>query len=744
MIKNLFFIILYLQYFITYAQSGALDLTFNVGSGVNGNVYATAIQVDGKIIIGGIFSAYNGDTLNCLARLNTDGSLDTTFHIGTGANWSVYFCVIQSDGKILIGGRFSAFNGISRGGIARINTDGSVDTTFNPGTGVDNMVEAVALQADGKIVIGGVFASYNGVAQNNIARLNTDGSLDSTFNSAGTGANGSVQCIGIQSNGAIVIGGDFTSYNSNLIYRVARLNTDGTQDAGFTAIPGANKVVYSIAIQTDGHIVIGGAFTQFDLQNRRGVARLDLNSVLDDVLNSDPGADQQVDAVLTEPNGQILITGKFANYNDTARSHIALLTDSGYINPAFDPGTGPNYDVLCAALQTDGKIIIGGMFTTCDGIPRNGIARLYNCTLLQPGPISGDSTTLCGGTSMYSITPVAEADNYTWNLPVGWTGSSDSTSIAATSNGIGGVVSVSAYNDLCGYSLPQTDTIVQIEAPQIPICLVTVDSQSTHNNIIWKQPHTTLIDSIFIYREVTLGVFNKIAALPFDSGGEYQDYGANPNATSYSYEISILDTCGVESPLSLYHTTVHLQYLGGGNLSWTLYDIENSPNPVISFNIYKDAYSNGNFVAIGLVPGNNTTFTDVNYADFPDASYLVDVNWSIFCGDYTAVNTTRSNIRPASGTSGIGSAVGPDDGPSISLYPNPADKIVTIHFSTAENLKSVQLYNSLGQSVLEKKYDDNTPAKTSEILSFETLASGVYSVYIETSDTRTVRKLILH
>ncbi|MBI4646393.1 MAG: delta-60 repeat domain-containing protein [Bacteroidia bacterium] len=163
-----------------FAQSGSIDLSFNPGTGTTSTIFTTAIQSDGKIIIGGAFTSYNGTAINRIARLNTDGTLDGTYNPGTGASSTVRTTSIQSDGKIIIGGDFASYNGTAINYIARLNADGTLDGTFNPGTGADNDVYTTAIQSDGKIIIGGNFTSYNGTARNYIARLNTDGTLDGT------------------------------------------------------------------------------------------------------------------------------------------------------------------------------------------------------------------------------------------------------------------------------------------------------------------------------------------------------------------------------------------------------------------------------------------------------------------------------------------------------------------------------------------------------------------------------------
>ena len=233
--------------FSVYAQPGTIDATFNPGTGAtntagNSNVRTTSIQSDGKIIIGGQFSSYNGIARNRIARLNTDGTLDATFNPGTGANYYVSTTSIQSDGKIIIGGWFTSYNGIVRNRIARLNTDGTLDATFDQGTGADNVVSTTSIQSDGKIIIGGNFTSYNGIAINRIARLNTNGTLDTSFN-PGTGANGyGVGTTSIQSDGKIIIGGAFTSYNDIARNSIARIN--GGNELNTSDFEKNNIVIY--------------------------------------------------------------------------------------------------------------------------------------------------------------------------------------------------------------------------------------------------------------------------------------------------------------------------------------------------------------------------------------------------------------------------------------------------------------------------------------------------------------------
>jgi uncharacterized delta-60 repeat protein len=367
--------------FATFAQPGSIDLNFNPnglilsnGDGANGVVLTSSIQSDGKIIIGGWFTTYNGIARNRIARLNADGTLDGAFNPGTGASSPVNTISIQSDGKIIIGGNFSSYNGTARNRIARLNTDGTLDNTFNSSNGANNVVRTISIQSDGKIIIGGGFTSYNGTTRNRIARLNNNGTLDSTFN-PGTAANNSVQTTSIQSDGKVIIGGDFTTFNGIGINRIARLNINGTLDSTFNPGSGTNVVVETTAIQWDGKIIIGGSFTTYDGTVRNRIARLNADGMLDSTFNPINGANNVVRTISMQ-EGAIIIGGDFTSYNGIVRNRIARLNTNGTLDNTFNIGTGANFNLLTTSIQSDGKIIIGGSFTTYNNNVRNYIARL--------------------------------------------------------------------------------------------------------------------------------------------------------------------------------------------------------------------------------------------------------------------------------------------------------------------------------------------------------------------------------
>jgi len=360
-------------------NDGSLDTGFNPGMGAYNTIHSLAVQADGKILIGGDFTLYDGTERNRIARLNANGSLDTGFDPGTGANSTVLSIIVQADGKILIGGDFVTVNGIGRNRVARLNADGSLDNGFDPGTGASHKVQAGAVQGDGKILIGGEFTSFNGTGRNRIARLNVDGSLDTGFD-PGTGANLGVHSTTVQADGKIVIGGRFSAYNGTMRNRIARLNADGSLDTSFDPGAGANDIVHSTTVQADGKIVIGGEFYAYNGIWRRGIARLNANGNLD--ASFDPGtgvtggALNAVFSTDVQADGKILIGGEFTSYNGWTRKQMTRANPNGSMDVDFNPGTGANEVVNSITVQPDGKIIIGGAFTNYNNVGPNFIARL--------------------------------------------------------------------------------------------------------------------------------------------------------------------------------------------------------------------------------------------------------------------------------------------------------------------------------------------------------------------------------
>ncbi len=282
--------------------------------------------------MGGAFTTLGGQTRNGIGRLNADGSLDSSFN--PGAAWVSYPCVyslaVQADGKILVGGWFSTLGGQPRNGIGRLNADGSLDSSFNPGAGASApWVFCLAAQADGKILVGGGFTNLVGQTRIGIGRLNADGSLDGSFNpgvgadpnSGGPGA----YSLTVQADGKILVGGDFITLGGQSRTNIGRLNADGSLDSSFD--PGANGRVVSLAVQADGRILVGGGFTTLGGQTCTNIGRLNADGSLDSSFN--PGTDGAVNSLAVQADGKMLVGGEFTTLGGQTRGYIARLNNTG-------------------------------------------------------------------------------------------------------------------------------------------------------------------------------------------------------------------------------------------------------------------------------------------------------------------------------------------------------------------------------------------------------------------------------
>lgn len=359
-------------------DEGLNDPTFNsarendrFGYGANATVRAIAVQADGKILIGGDFTSYNEESRSFLERVDSQGRRDLAYAGGSALDAAVHAIALQSDGKAIIGGDFTIANG-GRPRIARMRVDGFADTTFNIGTGANARVSAVLVQPDGKVVIAGAFTTFNGVLRNRIARLNADGSLDAAFN-PGTGPNGDITSLALQSNGSILVGGSFLTWNNLNFQRVVRINAFGGLDTSFSAAS-LNGGVLALAVQLDGKVVVGGGFTTVNGLTRPRIARLLGDGSVDTSFGSS-SPNGTVRSLALQADGKVLIGGDFTSLSIFGRSRLARLNASGGIDTTFLSNVGANNAVHAVELDASGRVMVGGDFGEYGNTPRGRIAR---------------------------------------------------------------------------------------------------------------------------------------------------------------------------------------------------------------------------------------------------------------------------------------------------------------------------------------------------------------------------------
>lgn len=315
-------------------SDGSPDLGFGAGWGPNNIVCTLALQPDGQVLIGGLFTEVDGVARNHVARLTGSGALDSDFDPGEGADGNVLALALQPDGKVLIAGSFDTVDGVARGRIARLNADGSLDTGFSPGAGADGDVLALALQADGKVLIAGKFTTFNGAARQYVARLNANGSLDAGFD-PGAGPDDFLTAVAAQPDGRVLIAGPLTEVAGTARNGIARLNSNGSLDTGFNPGTGASGgVILDVFVQEDGRILIVGSFTHFTGEFRNRLARINANSSLDIGFFPGNGANNTVRSIALQPGAKIVIAGDFSTYTLVPAASVARL------NGGTMPGLG--------------------------------------------------------------------------------------------------------------------------------------------------------------------------------------------------------------------------------------------------------------------------------------------------------------------------------------------------------------------------------------------------------------------
>ncbi|HEV7489657.1 MAG TPA: delta-60 repeat domain-containing protein [Rhodanobacteraceae bacterium] len=327
-------------------------------------------QADGKILIVGSFFQVGSATQHGVARLSLDGSVDTTFS-NPGANSEVTTLAVQPDGKILIGGGFTTVAGEPRLSMARLNADGTLDTTFGD-PGFNSNVWAIAVQPDGRILAAGDFTQIGTHTQNYFARLDANGAFDSSFADPQLCCN-VARSVALQADGRILIGGYFSQAGGTTHFYFARYSSDGTFDPSF---PDTTEDILpaAIIVAPDGSIYVAEGGNDI-------VRKLDINGAPAAGFAS-AQTDSSIDTLALQPNGKILIGGVFESAGGQPRHGLARLNSDGTLDTTFSDmnfnfnAGDPNGYVNGIAEQPDGKCVAIGNFTLANGLARQYMARV--------------------------------------------------------------------------------------------------------------------------------------------------------------------------------------------------------------------------------------------------------------------------------------------------------------------------------------------------------------------------------
>lgn len=356
---------------VQLTSTGATDLTFAPTLQIPATVNTLVQQADGKIIVGGDFSEFNGQPVRRVARLTAAGGLDASFTSPT-LNGRVTSLALQPDGRLLL---------LTPNSVQRLLASGARDNSFAPPSLVRSNLSRLLLQPDGRILLGGSNASVNGTGLTTpLLRLLADGSRDASFApvSSGAGRFGNVFSLALQPDGRLLVGGTFyPTSNASTISTVARLESTGARDASFATtdftVPASFSGFTALASQPDGKVLVGGFFTAVAGTLRTGLTRLNADGTPDTGFAA-PFTSGTVSTLLVQPNGRILAGGTLRGPG--VPNNLARLLPSGAIDPSFGATAVPNSYVLSLLTQPDGNLLLAGGFTSIGGQASSGVARL--------------------------------------------------------------------------------------------------------------------------------------------------------------------------------------------------------------------------------------------------------------------------------------------------------------------------------------------------------------------------------
>ncbi len=432
---------------------------------------------------------------------------------------------------------------------------------------------------------------------------------------------------------------------------------------------------------------------------------------------------------------EVLVTsGGFYNYRMAMFLHKVdtlgnMIWSKEYANINF-----MNIEVSDVRFDSNGRIYLLGSSAEGEG-GFGDIILLKYCDLPVPSiSSSGPYQNICPGNP---VTLTAGAgDSYLWNP-------SNTTQQTFTTDTTADVYAFVYQSDGC-YQSTDTLNVTQRPAPITPdICLVTVDSLSTHNIIIWDKAGLSLVDHFNIYREDVATLYNLIALVPFDSLSEYHDYATDPNVTTKRYKISSVDSCGVESAMSKYHNTIYVTSSGNGQYNWNLYLIEPATNPVTNFLLMRDDNATGAWHQVGSTAGTQQTLNDPAYASFPNADWRVETSWGISCESTFRLpeqNSIQGIIVKSKSNIKTNRMIGLKPDNIINeflMFPNPANEQVQIKIPANKNGSTIEVYNTLGQKVLGK-----TTQALETSVDVTLLQAGTYFVKVKNENGSSTKKLI--
>lgn len=781
------------------AQPGSIDTSFHVGTGFNiayvqgYGLKALAIQPDRKIIVAGTFTSYNGTDFQKLIRLDTNGVIDSSYSIGTGFNGNITAIYMLKDTTLLVAGAFTTFNSTNVKGLIKLNKNGTLNSAFNPLDSNISQVNAIAVDtATGKIYIGGYFTSVGNTTVKHIARLMPNGSLDNSFN-VGTGfthltyAQAPVYTLKVQPDGNLLVGGDFNFYNGEVASRLCRLLPSGTIDASFYTMFNGN--VNSVDLMSDGKIIVGGEFTSAMSNPFNNIVSLNTDGTVNTSFDIGTGISGSVNIVRATPDNKILVGGGFNFFNNVQTMGLVQLNANGSRNSNFVIGTGftcssgNSAHIYSILVQPDSNIVVGGFFYNYQDSSSNHIVRLIGkgASQISAPELTTKSATLITNNSARLGGDITDNGNSSiiaqgvcWSTSQNPSLEDNSTSASLGNNNF--TVFVNSLNDTTryyvrAYAINGVDTAYGDQKS----FLTRSNENYTCGEVAFTYNGTPVTYGTVkgkygrCWMDRNLGA-EQVAQSIVDtySYGAYYQWGRKTDGHQ-------IGTSGTTTTLASGTNPTHSDFITVQNapFDWTLapdnnlwsgLNAENNPCPsgwrlptsnefTTEMTLWSELNYIGAFESALRLPAagvrgylSGSKQNEGAWASYWTSEAFTSANANVKM--LTAENTQAQivNTYRAMGASvrcikdyTVGVEESKLQNSTFSIYPNPANNSITINYSGDLNEKtSISICNYLGQEMLQSNLQSNTTT-----INVSDFSNGIYFIKIRTNKTQAVQRLVI-
>ncbi len=684
----------------SFSQQWVNDQNFYTANGGNSASGINHLFIDhqDRILITGSFTTYNDTIVNKLTRIKPNGGIDTSFHTGSGFDNFVYAFREQSDNKIIIAGEFGFYNGTTVNRIVRINENGSLDNSFNTGSGANGTIWSINIQTDGKMILTGSFTEFNGIPANGIIRLNSDGSIDSSLN-VGTGPNSGTLMASLQPDGKIIVVGQFTTFNGVSAKCIVRLDALGNIDNSFSANNNTYASLSKALVKANGEIIVFGNFNEFDNVPMNKIACLNSTGQLNTQFSTGVFNNVQMLRSVLQNDGKLILFGSFTSYDNVAHNYLIRLNPDGTPDSTFDMGVGADDWVQAVEIQSTGRVVIAGKFNNFMGELKNDMTRISYC-----------STTT-------STTIQSACGSYHWSQ----------NNQTYTTSGV--------YHD----TIPNAagcDSIITLDLTIIPELPLTITNS-------FSMPS----DASFCVGEAAITVSgNADFELNVDNGSQVvtsSGYSLITNLCAGVHDLHVTDHCG-DTLTTQFVIPVDSNYVFNNPFIDSL-AADSLGVTVTNCDIYyagidtayiDSIWANGNTVNViwNIVDSNGSNFDTTSYV-LNNGNGVYWLQLSVFCpnksiGEYFAVTEAiyfNNGLVSTAGISDYKQAL-------FEVYPNPTNNQVTINFSGSD--VELTVYDLQGKVVLK----DNI--QNQETISLENFERGVYLFNFKNSQGQSVQRVV--